>query len=112
MNTRPALYFHLRRDMIHRGIALDMVNADKNAPAEIATHVEFAPVNPGASFSSGPLLTLLDAEAQQLMDALWNCGVRPTEGHGSVGQLAATERHLQDMQKLVFKTSGKQSDGK
>ena len=40
--------------------------------------------------------------AQDLMDQLWMCGLRPTEGAGSAGALAATERHLRDMQRLVF----------
>lgn len=42
-------------------------------------------------------------EAQFFMDELWRVGIRPTEGAGSVGQLAATERHLEDLRKLVFK---------
>ena len=42
--------------------------------------------------------------AQQLMDELWRVGIRPTNGAGSTGQLAATERHLNDMRALVFKT--------
>ncbi len=41
-------------------------------------------------------------EAQALMDRLWMAGLRPTEGSGSAGALAATERHLKDMQTLVF----------
>lgn len=45
---------------------------------------------------------LSDLEAQALMDRLWKVGLRPTEGSGSAGSLAATERHLKDMQKLVF----------
>lgn len=40
---------------------------------------------------------------QQLMDELWRVGIRPTEGKGSAGALAATERHLADMQSLVDK---------
>ena len=40
--------------------------------------------------------------AQQLMDDLWRCGVRPTEGKGSAGAMAATQRHLEDMRTLVF----------
>lgn len=40
--------------------------------------------------------------AQTLMDSLWNCGVRPTEGTGSAGSLKATENHLKDMQKIAF----------
>ncbi len=41
-------------------------------------------------------------EAQQLMDDLWQCGIRPTEGSGSAGAMAAQTRHLEDMRKLVF----------
>jgi len=40
--------------------------------------------------------------AQQLMDDLWTCGLRPTEGSGSAGAMAATQKHLEDMRKLVF----------
>lgn len=41
-------------------------------------------------------------EAQLLMDDLWHCGVRPSDGAGSTGQLKATETHLKDMRRLVF----------
>lgn len=50
-----------------------------------------------------PTIILDNTNAQLLMDELWNCGLRPSEGSGSAGSLAATERHLADMQKLVFK---------
>lgn len=43
--------------------------------------------------------------AQQLMDDLWVCGLRPSEGTGSAGALAATQKHLEDMRKLVFERS-------
>lgn len=43
--------------------------------------------------------------AQKLMDDLWDCGLRPSEGSGSAGQLAATQRHLEDMRKLLSKVS-------
>ena len=49
-----------------------------------------------------PFLTMDVTEAQTLMDELWYCGLRPSEGTGSAGSLAATERHLSDMRKLVF----------
>lgn len=41
-------------------------------------------------------------EAQQFMDELWRVGIRPTDGAGSAGQMAATEKHLEDMRRLVF----------
>lgn len=52
-----------------------------------------------------PVKSSLEIEpevAQVLMDDLWRCGLRPTEGSGSAGALAATERHLEDMRTLVF----------
>lgn len=49
-----------------------------------------------------PFLRVDVTAAQRLMDELWHCGLRPTEGTGSAGSLAATERHLQDMRRLVF----------
>ena len=50
-----------------------------------------------------PTLELRLEEAQQLMDELWRVGLRPTEGTGSAGSLAATERHLRDMQSIAFR---------
>jgi len=47
--------------------------------------------------------TLPKESAQALMDGLWECGLRPTEGSGSAGALAATQRHLEDMRLLAFK---------
>lgn len=49
-----------------------------------------------------PTLELNTATAQSLMDALWQCGCRPTEGAGSAGAMAATQRHLDDMRAIVF----------
>lgn len=51
-----------------------------------------------------PTFSLRDEQAQQFMDELWRVGFRPSEGSGSSGSLAATERHLEDMRTIVFKT--------
>lgn len=47
-------------------------------------------------------LSISDTAAQALMDNLWECGYRPTEGKGSAGAMRATERHLEDMRKIAF----------
>lgn len=44
-----------------------------------------------------------EGDAQKFMDELWRVGFRPTEGTGSAGSLAATEKHLNDMRALVAK---------
>lgn len=59
------------------------------------------PENEGTEYP--PLMTLSADECQQFMDELWRAGIRPTEGAGSVGQLGAVQRHLEDMRSLVFK---------
>jgi hypothetical protein len=51
-----------------------------------------------------PSFRLELTNAQLLMDELWQCGIRPSEGTGSAGAMAATEKHLADMRKLVFET--------
>lgn len=48
-----------------------------------------------------PTLRISPDAAQALMDSLWQCGLRPTEGSGSAGSLAATERHLADMRAIA-----------
>jgi hypothetical protein len=49
-----------------------------------------------------PIAALSMDSAQGLMDELWRCGLRPSEGTGSAGSLAATERHLKDMRAIAF----------
>lgn len=46
--------------------------------------------------------TMKIEEAQVLMDDLWACGTRPTEGSGSAGSLKAAESHLEDLRKVAF----------
>lgn len=53
---------------------------------------------------SEPILTTDQNALQSLMDELWHLGIRPTEGHGSTGQLAATEKHLDYTTRLLENT--------
>ena len=66
------------------------------------SEIKLKEVNEGAVLH--PILTFHDKEPLQgLMDSLWDCGIRPTEGTGSAGSLKATQNHLEDMRKLVLK---------
>ncbi len=49
----------------------------------------------------GPTFSLADDEVQALMDKLWDCGYRPTQGTQSFGQIEAMEKHLADMRAIV-----------
>jgi hypothetical protein len=57
-------------------------------------------------FEIPPLTHMNAPQAQMLMDDLWNCGLRPSEGTGSAGALAAVQQHLADMRKIVFHKLG------
>lgn len=39
---------------------------------------------------------------QKLIDTLWSMGIRPTGAKATDEQIAAINRHLQDMRRLVF----------
>ncbi len=53
-----------------------------------------------------PAAMISKENAMRLMDDLWRAGVRPSDGEGSTGQLAATQRHLADMKLIAFKGLG------
>ena len=57
-----------------------------------------------------PTFMIGDLEAQELIDALWSVGFRPSEGSGSAGSLKATEKHLADMRLIAL--SGLKIEGK
>lgn len=49
-----------------------------------------------------PTLKLSYEEGQQLLDQLWNVGLRPSrEVGGGKGELASTQRHLDDMRTIA-----------
>ena len=50
-----------------------------------------------------PVMYMNETEAQVLIDSLWDCGLRPSEGSGSAGALMAVQEHLVDMRKIAFK---------
>lgn len=72
-----------------------------NSGAMMMVATEMREVDPRGI--ADPSMVLDMRSAQHLIDALWDAGLRPTEGSGSAGALAATERHLKDMQTITFK---------
>ena len=49
-----------------------------------------------------PSLRLDENLAQQLLNALWEVGLRPRNGESSLAHVEAMRYHLEDMRKLVF----------
>ena len=62
--------------------------------------VEQKEVKPGEFID--PTMTLNSQQAQMLMDAMWNAGIRPSD-QGSPGQIAAMKAHTDDLRKIAFK---------
>jgi hypothetical protein len=85
----------------HQCIAF-YVDCEDGSQVFTAKPVEFEKCELYAA-DSEPYLQIPKANAQVLMDDLWDCGLRPSEGSGSAGQLAATQRHLEDCRKLLSK---------
>lgn len=81
-------------------IEICVFQTDRETTA-IAEPLTFRRIEP-VEMIGQPTMQIAHNVAQQLMDQLWICGLRPTEGTGSAGSLAATERHLADMQKIAF----------
>jgi hypothetical protein len=49
----------------------------------------------------GAMALLGHTDAQVLIDDMWSAGVRPTEGAGTAGSMAATQNHLEHVMRLL-----------
>jgi len=92
------------RDRSYGNIVLHIVQHD---PINRQQYIMQAPVftkrtREDAGSYIEPTLRMEMHNAQYLMDQLWECGLRPSEGTGSAGALAATQAHLNDMKEIAF----------
>ena len=88
-----------RREDWSEGISLYMRQRTVGLGTVVATPLTMVPLARGMICQ--PMAVLNIQQSQQLIDELWKCGLRPSEGTGSAGSLAATERHLKDMQSII-----------
>lgn len=79
-------------------------DSEKHAAVE---DIVFKPAPPGTIIR--PAFELDKGQCQELMDSLWNNGIRPSDGVASTGQIGAMQNqiesiqyHLEDMRRLVF----------
>jgi hypothetical protein len=89
-----------------RGVRIDILKRTRvgERPTHVAKPLEFRALTDEDEGAYNPesALSMSRDDAQALMDALWSCGLRPTEGEGSAGSLAATQQHLDDMRTVAF----------
>lgn len=95
----PSVIIRTNSEPWHRGVEFLITKRDGNKL--YSAKLEWAEADPCCTLD--PTGSLKMDDAQTLMDDLWRAGLRPTEGAGSAGALAATQRHLEDMRTLVFK---------
>lgn len=97
-------FANAQQDFLSDGVKLYF--ADKTvSKIAVMTEVTFKSFDRDAvEFPAVPLGITKEA-ARNLMDALWNCGVRPSNGAQTVGELSAVKSHLEDMRTLYFKTA-------
>lgn len=92
--------FHMQREPFGRGISVYLSEPSTvQGSIAIATNIMFETIK---DHNIPPALMSIDLnEAQQLMDELWHCGIRPTEGAGSAGAMRAVENHLADLRTIT-----------
>ena len=77
--------------------------ADEDAPSKRLTVDGFSVRETEPGEITDPAFVLTEIEAQELMNSLWNAGVRPGDV-GGPGELSALRGHLADMRAIVAKT--------
>ena len=92
------------RDIMRQGVSLYFFHYTPADTIVLAEPMIMSEVDEGVACR--PTMTMQHEDAQLLMDELWRCGLRPTEGTGSAGAMAAVEKHLADMRKIAFKKLG------
>ena len=93
--------FFAERGIFTKGIKLHM--ADVSGPQiGVATSIKFEAFE-DSQVREHALIDLPLESAQQLMDELYHCGVRPSQAAGSAGQLDAVKYHLEDMRTLALR---------
>ncbi len=85
------------------GISLHLFERLPDGNISLLAGLQFETISPAEAVYPGEAINLPYEVAQQLIDSLWDCGLRPSEGTGSAGAMAATQKHLEDMRRLVFK---------
>lgn len=94
--------FHLQSASYGRGVELRLCSL--NAAGDIDGEAQpaiFHSIKEGEMWNA-PMATITKDAAQNLIDELWALGYRPERGQMSIGQVAATEKHLNDMRTIVF----------
>lgn len=84
----------------NRCVEIAIIQREPGGRVSCAGPLTMHTLSPGAMLERS--FSLEYEAAQKLMDDLWDTGLRPSEGHGSAGSLAATQKHLADMKQIAY----------
>lgn len=97
---------HAEPKWYSNSIALYFYEKAQDGKVSYVSNLVMTTAEEGQAIEPSDALTIPHETAQELMDSLWQCGLRPSEGSGSAGALKATENHLKDMQELSRRLLG------
>lgn len=96
--------WHVSDDWLQRdGMTLFARQRDYDGPKIIRFVMHLEKHEPGNYVSSDVGLYWTRDDAQQVINELWRCGMRPRDGAGSLAHVDAQTAHLEDLRRLVFK---------
>lgn len=99
MNTNVEIFVQDQPWALNLGVWL--VDRRADGSNGVAAPVVFAPVPEGES--TPPSLSLSREAAQDLMSRMWQLGIRPREGEGTLAHVSAMQQHIEDLRKVAFK---------
>jgi hypothetical protein len=77
-----------------------LVHRNEDGRKFIAPPVVFVQMEEGVQ--TAPSLTLDHEAAQDLMNRLWQMGIRPRDGEGTMAHVGAMKEHIADLRKVAF----------
>ena len=85
------------------------IRTNENGRFGIYATFEYEKIDTGSKSlvtSREPTLVLEPEDAQSLMNALWNAGLRPLDGQGGLAHTNAQAAHIADLRAIVMKKCG------
>ena len=94
-----------KRLMFHARFSPEWMSYDVliRSDTHVCRPVKFELYEPDDGLFVDPTLRFDPDDAQRLLQALWDSGLRPNNGEGTSAQVESIKYHLEDMRKLVFK---------
>ena len=90
---------HVRQEVSDFGYDV-WVGQKINGIRHVGSPCVFTPATPGSVVT--PTFRLDPAAAQLLMEQLWQMGLRPRDGAGSLAHVDAMKDHLADLRRIAF----------